>query len=123
MKPSHLDSILDWAFAPAFLVAASTSLTILGSLLHGGPSTKVTLGPYSYTGPLFLCPPLLAIAALSISACCYHIFVAYRQGRTLSDNIEHRLHARRESMRSAGPAATGSIEIQSLPKSPGENDD
>jgi uncharacterized RDD family membrane protein YckC len=97
VKPKHLDSILDWAFAPAFLVAVFTSLTILGSLLQGGPPTDITLGPYSYSGPLFLCPPILALAGFSISACCYHIFVAYHQGRTLSGNMERRRDAKQES--------------------------
>lgn len=122
VKPKHLDSILDWAFAPAFLVAAFTSLTILGSLLQGGASTKITLGPYSYTGPLYLCPPILAIAAISISACGYHIFVAYTQGRILSENMERKLHAMEESMQSTGSASSAGIESQSEPKKPRKTD-
>lgn len=122
MKPKQLDSILDWAFASAFLVAVFTSLTILGSLLQGGAPTKITLGPYSYSGPLYLCPPILAMAASSISACVYHIFVAYTQGRTLSENLERRLHAREESMQSTGSASPGGVETRSEPKKPWETD-
>lgn len=122
VKPKQLDSILDWAFAPAFLVAVFTSLTILGSVLQGGASAKITLGPYSYSGPLYLCPPILAMAAFSISACVYHIFVAYTQGRTLSENLERKLHAGEESMQSTGSASSGGIETQSKPKKPWETD-
>lgn len=116
MKPRQLDSILDWAFAPTFLVAAFTTLKLVASLVQGGPATKITLGPYSYSGPLFLCPPVLALAAFSIAACCYHIFVAYSQGTILNDNIERRLHARQDSMQATGSASSGPNETQSEPK-------
>jgi hypothetical protein len=113
VTPRHLNSILDWAFAPTFLVAAFTSLMLIDSLVSGGPATNITLGPYSFSGPLFLCPPVLGLAAFSIAACCYHIFIAYSQGRIFSGNTERRLHARQDSMQSPGSASAGRSETQS----------
>lgn len=77
----RIRSAIDWAFAFTFAVAGFCLLVWVALHLMGESEVDVSVGGYSYKGPIYLWLPWLFTTIASLAGCAAYLGMAFYEGR------------------------------------------